>query len=335
VYSPSSRAGKRRKNSSQDATSIQWNPLPASPQKTDITDSISDYPPSVYSYAADGSRHGSAHGSVNGSTRIKSDGSPQSTRSDLKVDAEYEARTEAELFGSSYQTANHFNLAGGNITATVTPEAGAWRRNSAHSAPASSSYKEFAQFDPYGLGLAGPLLDTTTQRNISSGCTCLSSCLQALHTLCQHSANQVADPPFDIILTLNREAMECCNTVLNCMSCLFKAGINTSIMLLATLIGKIVTFYRLAAQSNFNTPGEPMRLMLGTYRVKGEDEQRLKSEILLMELRKVDNIFARFKIVCRSVPDAEMGVCSVLTSYLAQNLQLTFDYMQKPQLVAM
>lgn len=167
-------------------------------------------------------------------------------------------------------------------------------------------------------------------------CNCFTNCLQSLQVLHNHSgppSSQVV-PPFDVVLTVNRRAVESCSEMLNCSKCLSKGGINTSTMLLATVIGKIMSFYRAASQAYFGfSSGQPrsqttapLPLTFGTYRVAGEDGRWLEMEILLRELRKLEELCGKFQETCRKVEmEDDLGMQAALANWLAQSLHYTFE----------
>ena len=77
-------------------------------------------------------------------------------------------------------------------------------------------------------------------------------------------------------------------------------------------------------------PRVSAQLAFGAYTITGEDRQLLEVEILLLELRKVENIFKTFqdKISGDSDEKDEAGVYTALFSYLDKNLQYIFDFLQ-------
>ena len=72
------------------------------------------------------------------------------------------------------------------------------------------------------------------------------------------------------------------------------------------------------------------QLAFGAYTVTGEDRQLLEVEILLLELRKVENILKTFqdKVSGESDEKDEAGVYIALVSYLDKNLRYIFDFLQ-------
>ncbi|KAI9814066.1 MAG: hypothetical protein M1827_003530 [Pycnora praestabilis] len=170
-------------------------------------------------------------------------------------------------------------------------------------------------------------------------CDCFAICLQALSSLHNHSWStslmQHGGLPFDIVLTINREAIEGCSAMLGCSNCVSKGGSSTSTMLLATLIEKIMSLYRSASYFHFGSASSSQAkpqssLAFGAYVITGEDKQMLEMEIFMLELRRVEMILERYQEKFGSA-DAEKEdncVYSALASYLSKNLHFIFEYLR-------
>ncbi|KAL9604621.1 MAG: hypothetical protein Q9219_000341 [cf. Caloplaca sp. 3 TL-2023] len=168
-------------------------------------------------------------------------------------------------------------------------------------------------------------------------CDCFAACLQALLSLHNHSwmasSSQQGGPPFDIVLSINREAIEGCSVMLSCSKCVAKIGSGISTMLLATIFGKVMSLYRAACFFRFGAaPGmqATAQLAFGAYTVTGEDRQILEIEILLIELRKVENLLKVFqeKFDSSQAEKDETSVYNALTSYLEKNLNYIVQFLQ-------
>ena len=73
------------------------------------------------------------------------------------------------------------------------------------------------------------------------------------------------------------------------------------------------------------------QLAFGAYTVTGENRQLLEIEILLLELRKVEQILKVYSERFRNAQaekDDESGVYCALTSYLEKNLQYIVDFLK-------
>lgn len=141
--------------------------------------------------------------------------------------------------------------------------------------------------------------------------------------------------------------------MLGCQRCMTRSGIHTTAMLLATVIGKITSFYKSASRSYFEsgvamavtpgaspgpssppggTPGahfvgsddgSSIGISIGGYRVAGEDGRWLELEILARELRKLEEVYARFKEVCCDLTDDGTNMQDfgqAMVGYLGQTL---------------
>ena len=170
-------------------------------------------------------------------------------------------------------------------------------------------------------------------------CDCFAACLQILQSLHNHSsllsATHPSGPPFDIVLTINREAIESCSTMLECTNCLNKSGRSISTMMLATIFGKVMSLYRAACflrlGSSTGVQGSA-QLVFGAYTVTGENRQALEIEILLLELRKAERVLKtysdRFRNAQMEKEGDESNVYGALTSYLEKNLQYIVDFLK-------
>jgi hypothetical protein len=103
-------------------------------------------------------------------------------------------------------------------------------------------------------------------------------------------------------------------------------------MLLATVIGKITSLYKNASKSYFENGGTPedvtpstrLGVSLGAYQVNGEDVKWFELEILAIELRKLEEVYARFKEVCGDLSD-DPDVSKTLIDYLGHSLGSTLE----------
>ncbi|TVY85124.1 hypothetical protein LSUE1_G000434 [Lachnellula suecica] len=149
----------------------------------------------------------------------------------------------------------------------------------------------------------------------SSGCNCFNDALQSLQGLHHHASCIDLGASFDVVLM-----------------CVGKTCSNTTLMLLATIIGKIVSFYRDASQRYFDfTPGplkqqQSLPLTFGSYKISGDDGRWLEMEILLREIRKVEEVFLKFQDIITVGDLDEHGVIhTAVTTYLRQTLNVTFE----------
>ncbi|KAI1098677.1 hypothetical protein F4804DRAFT_115226 [Jackrogersella minutella] len=179
---------------------------------------------------------------------------------------------------------------------------------------------------------AGPRHRSSSSTINGGSCTCFTACLQSLQAL--HNASSPASPPFDFVLTLNRKAVEGCAAMLSCPKCMSRSGTHTATMLLATVIGKITSFYKTASHSYFepggmgmaqNIPGNNVGVSLGVYQLNSEDGKWLELEILARELRKLEEVYSRFReVVCTDFSDVP-DVTKAMIGYLGQSLGSTLE----------
>lgn len=175
------------------------------------------------------------------------------------------------------------------------------------------------------------------QTGSSSDCDCFAACLHALQSLHNHSwmssSTQQGGPPFDIVLSINREAIAGCSALLGCTKCVSKIGSSITTMLLATIIGKVMSLYRATCMFRFGSSTgvqASAQLAFGAYTVTGEDRQLLEIEILLLELRKVETILTLYQGRFHNAQAEldESSVYTALTSYLDKNLRYIVDFLQ-------
>lgn len=184
---------------------------------------------------------------------------------------------------------------------------------------------------------ATPHLRSTPRHKSSSNsggsngsCTCFTACLQSLQAL--HNASSPASPPFDLVLSLNRKAVEGCASMLSCSRCMSRSGTHTAAMLLATVIGKITSFYKNASHTYFEngsmtsaaSPGGAIGVSLGAYTLMGEDGRWLELEILARELRKLEEVYAQFREVCADLSE-DPEVSKAMIGYLGHTLGSTLE----------
>lgn len=106
-------------------------------------------------------------------------------------------------------------------------------------------------------------------------------------------------------------------------------------MMLATIFGKVMSLYRAACFLRFGSSTNTQtsaQLAFGAYTVTGENRKLLEIEILLLELRKVDQILKVYSDRFRNAPTEKEGdeseVYSSLTSYLEKNLQYIVEFLK-------
>ncbi|KAI1109013.1 hypothetical protein F5Y14DRAFT_47745 [Nemania sp. NC0429] len=178
-----------------------------------------------------------------------------------------------------------------------------------------------------------PIIQSTLSCSQNSGsCTCFALCLQSLLAL--HNTSTHNSVPFDLVLSVNQRAVEGCNAMLACTTCFSRPGVDTLTMLLATIISKVASFYKSVTHA-YPQPGTMAMLentsnggvssvSIGTYQLNRDDGSWLKTEILARELRKLEEVFVRFREIYPDVFDAP-EFSKALIDYIGQNISSTLD----------
>lgn len=132
------------------------------------------------------------------------------------------------------------------------------------------------------------------------GCNYLYSLVQALHTI-QSQAQCPSMNSLDVILNDSKDMVSRGENMLNC-TCSEEGAL---VLLLAGLVAKHLAFFQPASgtsassmsASTFseNVPSCASRVTIGKYTMDGEDEQRLRIEIVLMELQKLSNLLLEYR----------------------------------------
>ncbi|KAJ4396513.1 hypothetical protein N0V93_000732 [Gnomoniopsis smithogilvyi] len=191
-----------------------------------------------------------------------------------------------------------------------------------------------------------PRLNPTPINTKAGSCICFTVCLQSLQAL--HNASSPSPPPFDLVLSLNRKAVEGCAAMLGCTRCMRRSGTHTAAMLLATVLGTITTFYKNASQTYFD-PSSPtsnvsaptpisesflapniapisgLGVSLGAYTINSEDSKWFELEILRRELQRLDEVYSSFREVCSELSE-DPEVSKAMIGYLGQNLGSTMHF---------
>ena len=174
----------------------------------------------------------------------------------------------------------------------------------------------------------------------TTSCDCFAACVQVLQTLHNHSCllsphqQRGGGPSFDVVLSTNKDAIESCAAMLGCTKCVAECGKSVVIMMLATVVGKVISLYRAACFLMFgstNSMQSTAQLAFGAYKVTGENRQLLEIEILLLDLRRVAAVLMayseRFCNTTSSSQDDESSVYETLKSYLENNLRNVVQYL--------
>lgn len=185
---------------------------------------------------------------------------------------------------------------------------------------------------PQDLGRA---LETNRDR-FEAQCDCFAACIQALQALHNHSwlsaSTEPGGLPFDVVLTINREALRGCGGMLDCVRCVSKTGSSISTMLLGTIFGKIISLYGAACLFRFGPTSDSqaaVSLAYGAYTLTGEDRGLLEMEIIIRELKKVESVLIMYQERFRNAgaEKDESSIYDALTGYLEKNLHYILDFL--------
>lgn len=139
-------------------------------------------------------------------------------------------------------------------------------------------------------------LNPTTDGTPSPTCNCFDSITQALHELHDQSRQQRnSTPALEATLSGSKEITARGEQLLNC-AC---ATDSSLIMLFAALIAKFLSLY---VPPNMDhhldipaSTSSSSRVTIGKYTMDVQDGERLRMEIILMELQKVKNLLVRVR----------------------------------------
>jgi hypothetical protein len=105
-------------------------------------------------------------------------------------------------------------------------------------------------------------------------------------------------------------------------------------MLLATVIGKITSFYKNASHIYFEngyvaSPASPNSLgvSFGAYTLPGEEGRWIELEILARELRKLEEVYDQFRDMCADHSE-DPEVSRAMIGYIGHNLGSTLEVIQ-------
>ncbi|KAL9137979.1 MAG: hypothetical protein Q9175_000796 [Cornicularia normoerica] len=149
--------------------------------------------------------------------------------------------------------------------------------------------------DPQSL----PATDEALSLNTSPhACNCFNSITEALQEMHNHS-QRPSSPGLEATLSCSKEIAARGELLLNCHC----TEDSTLIMLFAALIAKFLSLYAanidLKSSSSCTSLADisdaSSRVTIGKYIMNVEDEERLRSEIIMMELGKVNTLLMKFR----------------------------------------
>lgn len=168
----------------------------------------------------------------------------------------------------------------------------------------------------------------------TENCTCPTTTFDVLRTLHDQSSAQ----SFDQVLSVNKSAVSTLSTTLSC-AC---TRDSTSIMTLAVALTKILSRYQSiggpSSQSSDTNPTPdtftiaPSRtpITLGAYKLDGAEEEQVKLQVIISELRKVDGLMARFQDrFCIGPVKHEARVYNEIVMFLRRRLRDVGEGLQR------
>ncbi|MCJ1244519.1 hypothetical protein MMC30_001717 [Trapelia coarctata] len=145
-------------------------------------------------------------------------------------------------------------------------------------------------------------------------------------------------PTVDQALTINKRAID--NLfVLLCCPCPHDPHLP---FIVAVISSKVLAWYQAVARASTTTPTTPssrfantetavhMPLTLGAYKLDGEYEEKMKVQLVLGELRKVEVLVGKFgERFCSGVEGDHNGVYSALETFLRSRLRETLEELRR------
>jgi Fungal Zn(2)-Cys(6) binuclear cluster domain len=173
-------------------------------------------------------------------------------------------------------------------------------------------------YDLMSTYLNSQILDSsnkTSQKN----CDCANACLQSLCEIHQLSAQSPQLRSVSQTLDLNTTAIEACRTFLNCQSCLARLDLVSSAMVVSNLTGAILSLYRTALQS----PLAPQsRMHIQTIHLP-----QIENNVTRLRELSLSPAFWNQK-QSPSTPYGGLAVQEALATYLTQDLRSTYAYLE-------
>ena len=123
--------------------------------------------------------------------------------------------------------------------------------------------------------------------------------------------------------------------MLGCTRCMSRLGTHAGAMLVATIIGKITSIYNCAFYSHLETTSldfaasanaidNALGVSYGQYQFNPEDGKWIEVELFSRELRRLEDLYAKFRDVCAGLSE-DQDVTNALLAYLGQSLRLTLE----------
>lgn len=164
-------------------------------------------------------------------------------------------------------------------------------------------------------------------------CSCLVIMLQMLQNLHQNfpqslstSSSDISTLNYAVVLDMNEDATACCGTMLRCSSCKAEDSIDSYIVL-AALLRKVLSLteaWVTVPEPREGADAEQSRTPYAAPRpMDQEDERRLKREVALIGIKKMEGVLAQLKHAGQMLQlDYERLTCTSLTVSLSARLKL-------------
>lgn len=169
------------------------------------------------------------------------------------------------------------------------------------------------------------------------GCDCFHSIVQALNKI-EYQSKGTRTPSLEAVLSASKDMIARGEAVLRCPC----SDDSTLVMLLTGLIAKHLTFHvsggngldssasssSSASKTSISLPSS--RVTVGNYTMDGDDEERLRIEIEMMELQKLGTLLMNFRSKFASLPVGYEGHTNeTMLNFLNIRLREATDRLQR------
>ena len=168
-----------------------------------------------------------------------------------------------------------------------------------------------------------------------SSCNCFDSIFEALYALQKQFKSHPTT--LDAVLAANQDVIGRGEAILAC-DC---SNDSTSIMLLSGLIAKLLSLYSSISgtsstssssspeSSDFVSITPPARITIGKYTMEGRDEEQMLTEIIMIELRKLNSMLLKFRDKFRGLPaEHESRTYEMLMNFLSTRIREVVNRLQ-------
>lgn len=181
-----------------------------------------------------------------------------------------------------------------------------------------------------------PIAPPSSHNDIHA-CDCFHSIVQALSKI-EYQSKGTRTPSLEAMLSASKDVMAQGEAVLRCPC----SDDSTLIMLLTGLIAKHLSFYACGGNGLVSSPSSSSsasknsislpssRVTIGKYTMDGDDEERLRIEIVMMELQKIGTLLKNFRSRFASLPVGYEGHTNeTMLNFLNIRLREATDGLQR------